>query len=365
MDVQLLNYLQCPRCQRVFSLRIFWKQGEDIEEGILHCQCGDFYPIIRGIPRFVPEALARNRDYAERHAHMLESLAQKSPRTSLVQAPKRLSTQSPRFARLVAHAFELRHFDMNERNFVRLAGLYPEEIKGKTVLDAGCASGCFASYAARCGAVVIATDRRPWIDLARQASPPAANLFWLQAEVSRLPFRRHQFDFIYSMGGLSDARDDRAALRALVAHLAPDGRISVRLHRKMGIIRELINGVQRRLTTAMPASLLLFLCGAAVPVGFLKKYLRQHDPAKAGHTLGRFLDHCTPGISVDTDSQMRIVETFQWYGEKYQWHRTFEEIREVLQGEGFRGVKRLKPPQDEVTEFSDPFVSVIARRTAF
>jgi uncharacterized protein YbaR (Trm112 family)/ubiquinone/menaquinone biosynthesis C-methylase UbiE len=368
MDVQLLNYLQCPRCRKVFSLSIFSKRGDEIEEGMLNCQCGEFYPVIRGIPRFVPEALAVNPEYVARNAQALEAMAKKTSRTFFVRTAKGVPFVSARFIRLLANALELRRIDTNERSFIKRTGLYPEEIAGKMVLDVESGCGCLASFAAGCGAVVIAVDRRPWIHITRTARQEAwrgtGKPFWIQADYTYLPFGRQQFDFIYSSGELSNAKDDRAALRALLTHLQPDGRISLRLFRKMGLTHELINGMQRCVTTGIPPALLLFLCFGAVPVGFLKRYLSRHKLALL-RLLGRLISTCAPGISVDIDAQMRIFETFQWYGEKYQWHRAFADIRDLLQAEGFQGVKRLKAPQTEETTSPDAFLGMIARRTPF
>jgi hypothetical protein len=109
---------------------------------------------------------------------------------------------------------------------------------------------------------------------------------------------------------------------------------------------------------------LLSLCYGAVPLGFIKRYFWQHS-ATGLHLLGRLLYLAIPGISIDTDPQMRVFETFQWYREKHQWHRTFEELRDLMRAEGLHGVKQLKSPHIAATDFPDVFVSVVARRAPF
>ena len=59
MKQRLLTYLVCPQCASGFSLDSSRQEGGEILEGSLLCSgCAAGFPIIRGIPRFLPPELS-------------------------------------------------------------------------------------------------------------------------------------------------------------------------------------------------------------------------------------------------------------------------------------------------------------------
>ncbi len=58
MKRRLLDILACPICKHYpLGLEIF-KEGEEIEEGMLTCEnCGRWYPIMETIPHMLPDEL--------------------------------------------------------------------------------------------------------------------------------------------------------------------------------------------------------------------------------------------------------------------------------------------------------------------
>lgn len=54
MKSELLSILCCPECRGRLELSNAHSQNDEIEQGLLRCNtCGESYPIIRWIPRFV------------------------------------------------------------------------------------------------------------------------------------------------------------------------------------------------------------------------------------------------------------------------------------------------------------------------
>jgi uncharacterized protein YbaR (Trm112 family) len=68
MKRRLLDILACPICKHhPLDLKVF-KEGKEIEEGIMLCsECGRWYPIIETIPHMLP-------DYARIEAEDMEFL---------------------------------------------------------------------------------------------------------------------------------------------------------------------------------------------------------------------------------------------------------------------------------------------------
>ena len=64
MRRKLLEWLVCPKCRGEFAVTAH-QEAAEIEEGVLECsRCAVAYPIVRGIPRFVPQ-----ENYASTFGH--------------------------------------------------------------------------------------------------------------------------------------------------------------------------------------------------------------------------------------------------------------------------------------------------------
>ncbi|HID17651.1 TPA: Trm112 family protein [Candidatus Bathyarchaeota archaeon] len=80
MKRSLMEILACPICKRhPLELRVF-KEGREVEEGLILCpSCGRWYPIIEEIPHMLPDEL---RD-KEEDLSFLEKWKEKIPRKVL------------------------------------------------------------------------------------------------------------------------------------------------------------------------------------------------------------------------------------------------------------------------------------------
>jgi len=89
MRSSFLEWLLCPECdgEGELDLQRFGGAGsDDIEEGTLRCRtCGRLFPIVNGIPRMLPDALAHviadyHRPFFERHADAMAPFVQRATR---------------------------------------------------------------------------------------------------------------------------------------------------------------------------------------------------------------------------------------------------------------------------------------------
>ncbi len=70
MKERLLEYLVCPSCQGQLTLAAAARNGEDVVQGELLCDCSAVYPICGGIPRFVPSFSDKAMDGQEQVARV-------------------------------------------------------------------------------------------------------------------------------------------------------------------------------------------------------------------------------------------------------------------------------------------------------
>jgi SAM-dependent methyltransferase len=117
--------------------------------------------------------------------------------------------------------------DLAERDLIAKTGLFPEQVVGKLVLDAGTGIGRHAEILARWGADVVAVDLSMSAEQAAQNLACCGNAVVLQADILDLPFRREKFDLIVSIGVIHHTPDPRRCVERLCALLRRGGELAV------------------------------------------------------------------------------------------------------------------------------------------
>lgn len=198
MKPSLVSCLRCAKCAGELWLCDPTMDAGEIDAGFLDCaRCAARFPIVGGIPRFVPQ-----QNYAESFGF-----------------------QWNRFRRtqLDSHSGH----SVSRERFLRATGWRPESLEGKSVLDAGCGAGRFAEVALACGATVFAVDYSRAVEACRANFSHHPNLHVVQGNIYSLPFPEECFDAVYCLGVLQHTPDPRRAFLSLPRHLKPGGRIAV------------------------------------------------------------------------------------------------------------------------------------------
>src|SRR5437588_7327474 len=275
MSAELGKILRCPTCHRGVA--------EQADDGFKCLGCGRDFPFTRGVPRFVdPENYAGSFGYQW----------QKYARTQLDDATKRDS----------------------EDDFYKKAGLTPEEVRGKLILDVGCGMGRYAEVATRWGARVVG------IDLSAAAEVAARNLadrdfVAFQADVFALPFALESFDIIYSIGVLHHTPDCEAAVKTLDKYLKPGGLLVVWLYSGYNKWYR-FSDFYRRFTHKMKPRTLHGILKVAVPFFYhLEQGLRRLP--LIGRPAAGAVHHVFP-VNRQKDPEARMLDTFDWYSPRYQ-----------------------------------------------
>ena len=171
-------------------------------EGALRCAaCGSDFPIRGGVPRLIPEALSR---------------AERATARAFGQQWKMLGELS----------------DVFRAEFQSYLDPLPvSELRGLTVLDAGCGMGKFSFAAAEAGArAVVAVDLSEAVDVAYEHLRPLSNVHVVQASIEQLPLRAGAFNFAFSIGVLHHTPDPGKSFQQLVPLVRSEGRLFVWLY---------------------------------------------------------------------------------------------------------------------------------------
>lgn len=274
MKNTLLNLLYCPACHGDLQIHDKTDIATDghVMTGHLQCNnCHALYPIVTGVPRFVPastttevSATVEGFGYEWKHANPL--------------------IQNTQF--VAAETF--------------LDFIYPiqaDYFKGKIILDAGCGTGRFIMCANEFGAnAVIGVDLSESVEVAFQNTRHLSNVLIVQADLFSMPLRPI-FDYAYSVGVLHHTSNPRRAFAAVANVVKSGGGISAWVYGREnnGWIVNFVNPIRKHLTSRLPRSVLLILAylmtvplflllkGIYRPVGkysslnWLRKYLFYFD----------------------------------------------------------------------------------------
>ncbi len=205
------------------------REGDEIMEGSFGCRgCRRTFPLLRGVPRLVPDAL----------------------RDEVRATADRFGFQWHRFDALR---------DIYEQQFLDwIAPVDRSFFIGRIVLEGGCGKGRHTALAARFGAkAVLAIDLSSAVDVCFRNCRELPNVHVVQADILHLPLRR-RFDYGFSVGVLHHLPDPRQGFLSLASKVKPKGAISVWVYgaEGNGWITHFVDPVRTTITSRMPKWLL-------------------------------------------------------------------------------------------------------------
>jgi len=277
--------LVCPEC----ASRV---ERVEVPAGWRCPACQKTWPVISGIPRFVSQ----------------EHLASFG---------------------LQWNKYEVAHADEDRRTFEAKTGVALRDLKGLTVLDAGCGGGRYSKVAGDAGALVTGADHTSAVDKAAALCRGLASAHFVQADLKKLPFEPASFDFVFSIGVMHHDVETRAVFDRVAQMVKPGGQYAVWLYRKNQWWQEAINSFLRRRTTRMPAESLEKWCRLGAWLGGV---------SVVNKTLNKLAN-----FSAHPARENRVCDTFDWYAPQYQHHHTLAELTTWFREAGFTDLRVLAP----------------------
>lgn len=304
MRESLLELLACPVCHAGLELCSASMQADRIRSGTLVCSRQHSYPVRDFVPSF-----AREQDYMEVFSNL-----RRNPEAQL------------------ARSGELDVEKITREEFASQTLMSAQELRGKTVLDAGCGGGRFVELLAKHGARIVGMDI-DGVGLGQAGTSLAGyeNAHFVQADLFRLPFRRGVFDFIYSLGVLHHTPAPRAAFLDLSGLLKAGGRIAAWVYPKSE--RTPVSDLLRPLTTRIPEKYLYWIAWAVTSsYGPLLKIPRLKWRLRSMLYRTRLPWH--------EERRWRLHSFLDWYGPKYQFKFSPEELEGWFSDAGLVEVAR-------------------------
>jgi uncharacterized protein YbaR (Trm112 family) len=285
MRDRLMKYLACPLCRSEFELDIFERTpAEDggIETGLLHCSARHFFPITRGIPRLLPDALVEwEPSFAPFRAQLekildpmeLSSSRRHSRNIDYDRRSKENFTLEWQSWNLADGTWDmtpvqqLELFFLNPLASIGAKGLISQK---SLVVDAGCGPGMPSLEYARLGMEVIALDLSGGLEHGdrirrSQSQEVKERLHFVQGDLMRPPLKFGIADIVSSLGVISSTPDTKQSFDSIARFVRPEGVLSVWVYGYERFVTPLVESI-RRLTTRVPPSLFAKFATVCAPL---------------------------------------------------------------------------------------------------
>jgi ubiquinone/menaquinone biosynthesis C-methylase UbiE/uncharacterized protein YbaR (Trm112 family) len=202
MNLAHLNLLVCPDCHRdLCCTQSAQGTGQILIDGTLACSgCAREFPVVGGVPRFVPR-----ENYASGFG---------------LEWTRHARTQYDSYCGLPLS--QQRFFGQTQ---------WPPDLRGETILEVGSGSGRFTEQAANTGATVVSLDYSYAVDANHASNGGRANVLIVQADVFAMPFRAASFDKVFCFGMLQHTPNPAKAFATLPRVLRAGGSLCADIYK--------------------------------------------------------------------------------------------------------------------------------------
>jgi SAM-dependent methyltransferase len=277
------------------------QQGDDVVEGQLNCGgCSRTYQILRSVARFVESDL------------YVKSFSAEWKQFWNTQLDNEQSHET-------------------REDFIGKTGTQPESLNGKCVLEAGCGMGRFCDIVSRVsGSKVVGFDLSTSVESAERNVGSRSNVSIVQADIMSLPFANETFDFVFSIGVLHHTKDPKQAFSKLVPTLKHGAKIAIWVYPKYNWVT--FSDFYRHFTSHMPEWMLLPLVKLMIYINRIAK--------KAPKRVYKRLFKLMP-VSIHSDYEHQLLDTFDWYSPKYQFKFDLDEVTKWFEQQGLQEIQSL------------------------
>ena len=203
MKREYLSFMCCPECQSQLVVDGEENENQIIETGFIKCvtdECGQTYPIINAVPRFV-----NNGKYANSFGQQWRYFA----KTQLDDL-QTMDSQIRWDSEVTWNA---------------------EDLEGKTIIEFGSGAGRFIDVASKLGVkLAIGIDITDAVDASQENLSQRENCFFIQADFFKLPIKKSSVDFGYSIGVLHHTPNPEKAFYQLVDVVSENGSVALGLY---------------------------------------------------------------------------------------------------------------------------------------
>jgi len=285
--------LRCPGCHD--SLLDAQVETDGASRGFRCRSCGLVFPIRSGVPR------------------MLASSAEADPAAQSFGFQWR-ARDSGVFETDTLYGLTK---EQELSNFFNAYGIRPVDLRGKTVLDAGCGDGALLELISGHGAEIVGMDINTSVSVAYRRCKRLPNVMILQGDIFQPCFQAESFDFVWCEGVVVHTPSPEKAFRRVSRLVKPGGRLYLWVYPsdRLSIYQRIRDGLL--ISYLIPRPMLVAVC-----------YFLALATLPAFRLTGR-------------KRSLRTIafDLFDNLSPRYQWRYKEEEIRRWFTEAGFEDLR--------------------------
>jgi SAM-dependent methyltransferase len=330
MHIQFATLFADPKTSAPLALEASERRGDRIIFGALVSPTAR-YPIVRGIPRFVP---FETDNYSRSFGYQWNRWPRLQFDSENVGRPMQGHT-GQMFERITGQ----------NRGQSRGQNRRQDSLAGQLILDIGCGPGRFIETARSKGAKVIGIDYSTAVEAAARNFSDDPNVCICQADALKLPLPADSVDGAYSIGVLHHTPDPRQGVHEAARVVRPGGWFALSVYGQGGYYDFPTVKAWRRIFRALwPIAghypPLLYSYATAYGLRPLAAILPWLGPlGKLGPLLGKALRLPFPSVQLP-DVRWSFLDTFDSVTPSYQSaHQAFEVFQWLKSG----GMEEIEP----------------------
>ncbi|OGX10096.1 MAG: hypothetical protein A2306_05440 [Omnitrophica WOR_2 bacterium RIFOXYB2_FULL_38_16] len=339
-----LNIFVDPKTQTPLCLKINKAEGEEILQGKLYNK-NKSYPIINGIPRFVPPSFYKNYQLKSNEEQTAKSFGDK-------WREKRNQHLGDVFQDQVS---------LKEQFMAMLGCNTATEFKNllknaKLTLNAGCGVA-WSEYLFNYNKNTMrhCIDLSLAVETAYQRTKANKNMIVSQASIFELPYADQTFDIVYSNGVIHHTPDAEKAFMSLAKKVKTNGLIGIYIYNVKPLLRELADTEIRKTTTKMSYEECMTFSKQMTTLGKAFKQFKTplnitEDIDILGMKKGKYdlqtfiYDHIIKcWYNPKWDETYADLVNQDWYNPYYASHHTKEEVLSWFKEAKIKNIKLLQP----------------------
>jgi SAM-dependent methyltransferase len=299
MTPEQIAHLCCPSC----------RQGRLDAQGtpasqLVCTSCGASFPVVGGIPRFVP-----NEDYADTFGLQwnIHRQAQLDSYSGLPISRDRL--------------FE--------------ATAWPKDMTGQVIAEAGSGAGRFTEVLVTTGAQVLSFDLSTAVNANYRNNGHHPNLVLFQADIRSAPIPEGSMDKVMCLGVVMSTPNPEATFRSLARYVRPGGELVIDCYparlTSLASWKYLLRPLTKRMDKKRLYKLIAKVTPPMVPVAaFMRRVL-----GRAGARLLPIVQYEHLGLAPELNREWAILDTFDMYSPAHDHPQTRGTIRRWYREAGF------------------------------
>ena len=302
-----VSILRCPTCGNS-SFQLASAAPDAEVTGEIACgSCNGRFPVIDGIPRFVPKENYAASFGFQWHIHY--------------------STQ--------LDSYTGRPFSEN-RLFT--ASKWPKDLRGQTILEAGSGAGRFTEVLAKTGADVFTFDLSNAVEVNRRSNGKYPNVRFFQADLLNIPFRHQGFDKVICLGVIQHTPDPGASFDSLARHVKPGGSLVIDCYAKRWTHVIGWKYILRPITRKMDKPKLYGIIDRWVTRLLPLSTILRKNFGAVGARILPILNYAHWGLPPELNKQWSTLDTFDHYSPYYDRPQTLKTVRGWYEKNGFRDI---------------------------